>query len=129
VKLLTNSDKEESMMKRLAAVTMIVAFAGAGLTPVAVATPDSTPGPAAGHAAKAKAYGKYCQNQSKKHVKGEKGTAFSRCVHAMARAARTDASPRQACKALSKKRVAGEKGTPFSRCVVAAAKLKHELEA
>jgi hypothetical protein len=28
----------------------------------------------------AKAYGKYCQGESKKHVKGEKGTAFSRCV-------------------------------------------------
>jgi hypothetical protein len=116
-------------MKRLAAVTMIVAFAGAGLTPAVAAQPDSTPGPNAGNAAKAKAYGKYCKGQSKKHVKGEKGTAFSQCVNAMARAARTDASPRQACKALSKKRVAGEKGTPFSRCVVAAAKLKDEVEA
>jgi hypothetical protein len=25
-----------------------------------------------------------CQNESKKHVKGEKGTAFSRCVKAVA---------------------------------------------
>lgn len=34
----------------------------------------------------AKAYGYYCkrQGESKKHVKGEKGTAFSRCVKAVA---------------------------------------------
>ncbi len=29
---------------------------------------------------KGKAYGYYCKGQSKKHVKGEKGTPFSRCV-------------------------------------------------
>ena len=29
---------------------------------------------------KAKAYGKHCQGKSKKHVAGEKGTPFSRCV-------------------------------------------------
>jgi hypothetical protein len=28
----------------------------------------------------AKAYGYHCKGESKKHVKGEKGTAFSRCV-------------------------------------------------
>ena len=39
-----------------------------------------TPGPNASASSKAKAYGKHCQNQSKKHVKGEKGTPFSRCV-------------------------------------------------
>jgi hypothetical protein len=33
----------------------------------------------------AKAYGKYCQGESKKHVKGEKGTEFSRCVTAVAK--------------------------------------------
>ena len=33
----------------------------------------------------AKAYGKYCQGESKEHVKGEKGTAFSRCVKAAAK--------------------------------------------
>jgi hypothetical protein len=41
---------------------------------------DPTPGPKAGLPAQAKAYGRYCQGESKKHVKGEKGTAFSRCV-------------------------------------------------
>ena len=116
-------------MKRLAAISMIAAFAAVGAVPAVAEKPASTPGPKAGQPAKAKAYGKYCQGQSKQRVEGEKGTAFSRCVNAMARAARTDASPRQACQALSKKRVAGEKGTPFSRCVVAAAKLKKEVDA
>jgi len=116
-------------MKRFAAISMIAALAVVGVTPAVAGKPASTPGPNAGNAAKAKAYGKYCQNQSKKRVEGQKGTPFSQCVTAMARVARTDAAPRQACKDLSKKRVAGEKGTPFSRCVVAAAKLKKETEA
>ena len=86
-----------------------------------------TPGPKAGLPEKAKAYGRYCQGESKKHVKGEKGTAFSRCVTAMAKAATNDElTPKQACKELSKKHVKGEKGTPFSRCVVAAAKLRSQ---
>ena len=91
-------------------------------------SPESPPpGPKAGLPEKAKAYGRYCQGESKKHVKGEKGTAFSRCVTAMARAANNDdLTPKQACKGLSKKHVKGEKGTPFSRCVVAAAKLRSQ---
>ena len=72
----------------------------------------------------AKAYGKHCQGQSKKHVKGEKGTAFSRCVTAMAKVASgEETSARAACAALGRKHVKGKKGTPFSRCVVAAKKL------
>lgn len=83
-----------------------------------------TPGPNASAAAKGKAYGKYCSTQSKKHVAGQKGTPFSQCVTAMAKAAKGQAkNPTTACKAMSKKHVAGEKGTPFSRCVSAAAKL------
>jgi hypothetical protein len=82
------------------------------------------PGPKAGLPAKAKAYGRRCQGQSKKHVAGEKGTAFSRCVTAMAKLATgTTTNPRTACKGLPKKHVKGQKGTPFSRCVVAGAKL------
>jgi len=81
----------------------------------------------------AKAYGVYCKAQgfSKKHVKGEKGTPFSRCVTAMARAAHNeDLSPGQICKIqkFSKKHVKGEKGTPFSRCVKAAAQLREDLQ-
>ncbi len=53
---------------------------------------NPTPGPKAGLPAQAKAYGRYCneQNASKKHVKGEQGTEFSRCVKAMAKAANED---------------------------------------
>lgn len=88
---------------------------------------NPTPGPKAGLPAKAKAYGRHCKGESKEHVKGEKGTAFSRCVTAMAKAANGEGtSPRKACNGLSKKHVKGEKGTEFSRCVVAAAKLKRE---
>jgi hypothetical protein len=89
----------------------------------------ATPPSDAPAAQKAKAYGKLCQGESKKHVAGEKGTPFSRCVTAMAKLAsgETD-SPATACKSLSKKHVRGEKGTPYSRCIVAAAKLREEQD-
>ena len=90
--------------------------------------PPPPPGPKAGLPAQAKAYGRYCQGKSKQHVKGEKGTEFSRCVKAMAKAAANDATPREACKGLSKKHVKGEKGTEFSRCVKAAAQLHKDHE-
>ena len=45
----------------------------------------TTPGPNASASSKAKAYGKYCSDQSKKHVKGQKGTPFSKCVVAGAK--------------------------------------------
>lgn len=87
--------------------------------------PPQTPGPGASLPEKAKAYGVYCKTESRKHVKGEKGTPFSQCVTAMAKAAKNERlSARQACKGLSKEHVKGEKGTPFSRCVVAAAQLR-----
>jgi hypothetical protein len=66
----------------------------------------------------AKAYGVRCKGESKEHVKGEKGTAFSRCVKNMAQAAEHKSmAPGQVCKGESKKHVKGEKGTAFSRCV------------
>jgi len=87
----------------------------------------STPGPSASPKAKARAYGKYCQTQSKKHVAGQKGTPFSQCVTAMAKLATGKVkNPTTACKTLSKKHVAGQKGTPFSQCVSAAAKLHRD---
>ena len=90
---------------------------------------EELPGPGASLPEKAKAYGVRCKDQSKKHVKGQKGTPFSQCVTAMAKAAHDESiTPREACKELSKKHVKGEKGTPFSRCVVAAAKLQHEQQ-
>lgn len=82
---------------------------------------ETTPPP------QAKAYGKYCRGESKKHVEGEKGTAFSRCVTTMAHAAKHgNQSPRETCKGKSKKHVKGEKGTEFSRCVTSVAKLRHD---
>jgi len=89
------------------------------------ATP--TPGPKASLPAKAKAYGVYCRGESKKHVAGQHGTPFSRCVTAMAKLAKGETtSPRAACQAESRKHVAGEHGTPFSRCVSAGARLLHD---
>ena len=89
----------------------------------------STPGPKAGLPAKAKAYGRYCQGESKKHVEGQKGTPFSQCVTAMAKLANgnTD-NPAKACQGESKKHVDGQKGTPYSQCVSAAAKLQHDQD-
>jgi hypothetical protein len=98
-------------------------------TPTTGETPPSTPGPSSSATVKAKAYGKHCQGESKKHVAGQKGTPFSQCVTAMAKVAKDKANPTTACKTLSKKHVAGQKGTPYSRCVVAAAKLRAEQQA
>lgn len=94
------------------------------------ANAPANPGPSASLPAKAKAYGKYCQDQSKKRVEGQKGTPFSKCVTAMARLDKgTAKSPREACTSESKKRVEGQKGTPFSRCVSAGAKLLEDKAA
>jgi hypothetical protein len=89
---------------------------------------DPTPGPKASMPEKAAAYGVKCREESKKHVKGEKGTAFSRCVTAMAKAANGQ-SAKVACKAESKKHVKGEKGTAFSRCVHKANEVRKEAKA
>lgn len=87
----------------------------------------TTPGPEASLPAKANAYGKDCQGESKKHVAGTPGTPFSKCVTDMAKLANGSTSnPRTACKDESKKHVAGTPGTPFSLCVSGAAKLHKE---
>lgn len=88
-----------------------------------------TPGTGASMPEKAKAYGVYCKDQSKKHVDGEKGTLFSQCVNAMAKAANNEkVSPGKACKGMSHKHVKGEKGTAFSRCVNGVAKLRKDQQ-
>jgi hypothetical protein len=101
--------------------------------------PADTPGPHASLPSKAKAYGRYCQGQSKQHVAGQKGTAFSQCVTAMAKAAHTSAptdtsaqvksAARTACKGMSRKHAAGAHGSPFSLCVSGAAKLLKDQQA
>jgi hypothetical protein len=89
----------------------------------------ATPGPNASAKSKGKAYGKYCADQSKKHVDGQQGTPFSKCVTAMAKLATGQTSnPATACKTESKKRLPGQKGTPFSKCVSAGAKLLGDQE-
>jgi len=88
-----------------------------------------TPGPDASLPEKAKAYGVYCKDSSKKHVKGEKGTPFSQCVTTMARAANHEKlTAKKACKSMSKKHVKGEKGTAYSRCITAVAKLRKDQQ-
>jgi hypothetical protein len=91
--------------------------------------PENTPkGPKS--PPKGKAYGYYCRGESKKHVKGQKGTAFSQCVKAMAQAAKNEkVTAREACKKLSKKHVKGQKGTPFSTCVKGVAQMRKEQAA
>ncbi|HEX6205753.1 MAG TPA: hypothetical protein VFZ29_08105 [Solirubrobacterales bacterium] len=74
-----------------------------------------------------KAYGYHCRGVSKKHVKGEKGTPFSQCVKALARADKNpDLTGKKACKGLSKRHVKGQKGTPFSTCVKGVAQMRKE---
>jgi hypothetical protein len=100
-----------------------------GLVPaLAVAGgPDYAPDhPPKTHQPKGHAYGYYCKGKSKKHVEGEKGTEFSRCVHALKQAENQNLNPRQACKNESKKHVKGEKGTPFSQCVKAVAQMNKD---
>lgn len=89
--------------------------------------PEYKPAPPPPPPAHAKAHGKRCQGKSKKHVKGEKGTEFSRCVRALKKAENNPhMPPGQVCKKESKKHVKGKKGTPFSRCVKAVAQLRRE---
>lgn len=91
-----------------------------------VTGPDYSPAPPS-PPPQAKAYGLYCQGESKQHVDGQKRTPFAECVLAMTKAANHEnLSPRQACQGLSKKHVKGQKRTPFATCVVGAAKLRHE---
>lgn len=75
---------------------------------------------------KGHAYGYHCKGKSKKHVKGEKGTEFSRCVKALKQADNQDLTPRQACKDESKKHEKGQKGTDFSNCVKTVAQMQRE---
>ena len=57
---------------------------GQGKGPNYAPEKPQTPGPGASLPEKAKAFGVYCKSESRKHVKGEKGTPFSRCVKAAA---------------------------------------------
>jgi len=91
------------------------------------ATTGSQPGPTASLPAKAKAYGRYCQDESKTHVAGTPGTPFSTCVTDMAKLAKGKASnPHRVCLNESKTHVAHTKGTPYSQCVAGGERLLKE---
>lgn len=98
-----------------------------GISPaVALGTPGGQPNKSNSptKTSKAKAYGKFCQGESKKHVAGTPGTPFSDCVTDMAKLANGSASnPAKACANESKKHVAGQRGTPYSVCVSGGKKL------
>lgn len=127
-------------MKLQVKIALVTGALALALSPAALAAgrPESvphgnhsshaTPGPHASLPQKARAYGWACRTESRKHVKGERGTPFSRCVTQLAKAAtHPNMGVAQVCKGESRKHVKGEKGTPFSRCVRAAAKLRrHE---
>ena len=107
----------------------------AGLVALAVGAVPSVAGAAGpeyapehpAHQPKGHAYGYYCKGESKKHLKGEKGTPFSQCVQAAVRADHNDAlTAREACKTLSKKHTKGEQGTPFSTCVKGVAQMRKD---
>jgi len=80
------------------------------------------------HQPRGHAYGYYCKGKSKKHVKGEQGTEFSRCVQALKQADNHGLAPKQACKDESKKRVKGVAGTAYSRCVKAVAQMEKDKQ-
>jgi hypothetical protein len=80
------------------------------------------------------AYGYHCRGFSKKHVKGQQGTPFSQCVHALKVADNNDnKTARKACKALktaaNKHKPHGDKGTAFSRCIKAVNEMRREQAA
>jgi hypothetical protein len=76
--------------------------------------------PATEPAPTARANGFYCKGQSRKRVAGQRGTAFSRCVTAMAKLRRgATSSPATACKGL--------KRSAFSRCVSGGRRLLADL--
>jgi hypothetical protein len=117
----------------VAAATMAIGAAPALAIAASPGNSGSAPGhnktgtttqPSAISPSQAKAFGRACQGESKKHVAGTPGTPFSKCVTAMAKLENGSVkNPRTACATESKKHVAGTPGTPFSRCVSAAAKL------
>ncbi|MFL5873852.1 MAG: hypothetical protein ACJ75T_10340 [Solirubrobacterales bacterium] len=120
-------------MKLSMKVASTLAVLALGLVPATgiAAGPEYTPEhpahPTHPTTPKGHAYGKYCKGESKEHVDGVKGTAFSACVKAVAQAAKNDElTGRKACQALSRKHVKGEKGTPFSTCVKGVAQMRKD---
>jgi hypothetical protein len=94
---------------------------------VAFGNPGGHPNQPSNHPSNAKAYGKFCQGESKTHVAGTPGTPFSKCVTDMAKlASGSVTNPARACANESKQHVAGQRGTPYSVCVSGAKKLQKQ---
>ncbi len=114
------------------------ALALAAVPALATATPGNgkgqegapgqqAPGPGAPLPQKARAYGRYCKTESRKHVAGQKGTPFSQCVTAVAKAKHDESmTARKACRLLGRKHVKGTPGTPFSQCVKGVAQMRKD---
>jgi hypothetical protein len=114
-------------MKLQSKLAVIAGAMALGVLPaVALGAAGGHPSNTTTHAtgSKAKAYGKFCQGESKQHVAGTPGTPFSQCVTDMAKLANgSTTNPAKACANESKKHVAGQRGTPYSVCVSGAKKL------
>ena len=81
--------------------------------------PTTPAGPPSGLPSQAKAYGFYCQDETKKKGSGGQGkSAFAICVTGMAKLASGSVdTPKQACRGLSKKHVNGQKRSAYAICV------------
>jgi hypothetical protein len=117
---------------RLQAKLAVIAgsLALGGLPAVALGATGGHPGKSTTHTtgsgqpSKAKAYGRFCQGESKQHVAGTPGTPFSKCVTDMAKLANgSSTNPAKACSNESRQHVAGQRGTPYSVCVSGGKKL------
>lgn len=104
-------------------ITACAATALLAAPATALAATGPTPGPKASAKVKAKAYGKRCKKQRRRHAAG--GSNFSRCTTAMAKIAKGQAGPRRACRTLSG--TAARKRSPYGRCVVAGRKFQRQL--
>jgi len=91
--------------------------------------PRKQPGPGATAAVKAKAYGRWCQNQRESSVAGPRGAQFRLCLTAMAELATgVTSSPWTACRLLSRKPVHGRTLSPFGRCVGSGIRFVYALQ-
>lgn len=111
----------QSKPAMIAGIMVLGAFPGVAVGN-AGGHPNKSPSPT--NVSKAKAYGKFCQGESKRHTPGTPGTPFSKCVTDMAKLANGSATnPARTCANESKTHVAGQRGTPYSVCVSGARKL------
>lgn len=81
-------------------------------------TQPPPPQPATVPAPPAHALGYYCKDESKRHVRGFKGTPFGQCVAAMKQLKASEGvSPKAACASVTKRHFPGMKRTPYAVCV------------